>query len=192
LGSGLDSSHVDTADTFSVNISNSDESRFTPAGTPGVLDNPVVLLSIVSVTNNQDTVVEVSSALSAVEDTTLISLEGTLVGFNSNGDWSVVDEAEELSSVVGGDISVTSSLGNLLFTSNLALTILSSVWVVIFRNETLILSSIVESGVHGATFASVATISGAINKLLLGEVGELLMSNKVSTFEGTSGGESPA
>jgi hypothetical protein len=103
----LDSSHVDTADTFSVNISNSDESRFTPAGTPGVLDNPVVLLSIVSVTNNQDTVVEVSSAVSAVENTTLISLEGSLIGFNGNRDWASVDSIEERGTVTLTNVIAT-------------------------------------------------------------------------------------
>jgi hypothetical protein len=77
-----------------------------------------------------------------------------------------------------------------LFASSLACAILSSVWVVIFTDETIL--SIIDSSVHGATFATTAAISGAINELLLGEGVELLMGNEVGTFESTGGGESPA
>jgi len=102
----LDGSHVDTADTFSSNISDSDVTTLTPAGAPGVLDNPVSLVTFGSETNDQDTVVELSSAVSAVEDTTGVALEGTLVGFNGNGDWALADSSSQLVVIIRRDISV--------------------------------------------------------------------------------------
>lgn len=71
-------SHV--AETASVTSSESDETLFTPSGVPRVLDLPVLTSS--RVTNQEDTVIEISTAVT--EDTLGVELE--VVGIDSDGD----------------------------------------------------------------------------------------------------------
>merc|ERR1711976_162743 len=60
----------------------------TPAGAPGVLDEDVVNSVFSAVADSEDTVVE-SAAAAGSDDTTVVELEGRLIGFNGNGDWTL-------------------------------------------------------------------------------------------------------
>jgi len=71
------STSVDTADSGSCLVSNSNESRLTPVGSPRVLDDPVSL----TIADSEDTVVGVSTT-SAADDTTVVVLESGLVSLN--------------------------------------------------------------------------------------------------------------
>lgn len=72
---GEGGSHLDTALALSVSGSlNVDESLVSPGVSPGVLDLEVLLSADGSISDSEDTVVEVGSAVSAV-DSTLVELE---------------------------------------------------------------------------------------------------------------------
>jgi len=71
------SSSVDTADSDSWLISNSNESLLTPVGSPRVLNDPVAF----AIADSEDTVVSLGST-SAADNTTVVVLESGLVGLN--------------------------------------------------------------------------------------------------------------
>ena len=75
---------MNTADAKSVNDSESNETVFTPAGGPGVLDDPVFLAIFRAPADSEDSVIESCSAGSAVENTTGIGLENGGIGFNGD------------------------------------------------------------------------------------------------------------
>ena len=80
---------LETADTWasSGGSSNSEESVFTPIRTPRVLENPEIFLSFSSVSDYEDSVVELGSAGCGTDNSASIGLEDISVGFNSDGDW---------------------------------------------------------------------------------------------------------
>ena len=78
--------HVHSADTLAFLVGESDVALFTPLGSEGVSDNPVVLTIIVTITDDIDDVIELGSALWGVEDTTGIVEEDWLRSLDSNGD----------------------------------------------------------------------------------------------------------
>lgn len=131
---------MDTADTKSFDSSHSDITTFTPASTPGVSDDVVVLPIAVSITDGGDGVIEVGSAGGGVENTTGISLESGSVSFNCNRDWSLCDSGHEL----GGRVSLDGLDGtNESFWSSLAfavssLSVSSGVWVFSFGSLTVL------------------------------------------------------
>jgi len=95
-----------------------------------------------------------------------------------------------LGGVIRGDISVAGSTYNTLAVNSMALVVDSLVGVVTFSLK-LVLLSVVEGQVHGATIAA-AILGGAVHKLLFGEGDKLLSLNPVGTFKSTCAGESPA
>ena len=72
--------------TTNVVLSNSNVTLVTPSSSPRVLDEEVVLSVKGTISDGEDTVVEVGST-SGGDDTTGVGLEGELIGFNGNGDW---------------------------------------------------------------------------------------------------------
>jgi len=171
--------------------SNLDVSVDTPGWTPGVLDEDVVSSVIGTVTNSEDTVIELGTA-SGGDDTTGVSLENGLVGLDGNGDWVLGDGGEHLGLVTLLDISVgldvTLTLGGLV----LALSLSGSVLVVRLEHEWGLLD-VLEGVVHETTVAAHVTEgAGAVNKLLLGVGLEGSGGEEHSTLDGTGGGESPA
>jgi len=76
--------HLDTADTFSIDHGDLDVTLVTPGFAPGVLHEPVVLAVVSSITNAENTVVKLGSALGGVKDATLVELEDSLVGLDGN------------------------------------------------------------------------------------------------------------
>ena len=155
--------HGDTA----LGWSDLDVSSISPGGTPGVLDEEVLLSALSSVSDGEDTVVE-SGAASAGDDTGVVSLEDVLVGLDSDGNWSLGEGSLELSTRgVSGDILVGLDLTNTLRLGVLAGSLSGMVWVVSLEHEWVGLN-VLESVVHKSTVASVVLL-GAVNKLLLRE-----------------------
>lgn len=66
--------------------SNSDVASLTPAGAPGVSDDPVVLATFVAIADHSDGVVDLGWAVLVVEDTTSVLLECTVSSSEGNGD----------------------------------------------------------------------------------------------------------
>jgi len=69
-----------------------DVATFTPSGTPGVSDDPVVLTTFVAITDHGHGVVDLSWAGSRVEDATSVLLEVAVSGSKGNGDNTLVKE----------------------------------------------------------------------------------------------------
>jgi len=188
--------HLDTADTVSVFDSDSDISTFSPAGSPGVLDNVVVLSVLGSPSNSEDTVVKRGSAGGSSDDSTSVVLEDSSVGLNSNGNWS---SGESRLKRGGGSLGNIGILGSgdssRRFQGGVASWDRSTsrdVWVGGLSGQWVVVS-VLESVVHKSTIAAVVSIGrGAGNKLLLREGDEVSSGNEVSTLKSTSGGEGPA
>jgi len=184
----------DTADTLSVvslTIStNEDVTISTPGSTPRVLDDESFIEAELLVTDSQDSVVKISTAVLG-DDTGLVELEDTLVSLKGNGDGGVDEGSLQLIGgvlsdelVVGGNIESLSLLV-------LALAILSSVGIVRFDFET-VLGSIFNSEIRPATVATFVFSGVTINDLLFREGEELAVVDEVETFNNTGSGESPA
>ena len=71
--------------------SDSDVTSVTPAGAPGVSDDPVVLATFVTVADHSDGVVNLGWAGSGVEDTASVHLELGVAGSEGNGDNTSVE-----------------------------------------------------------------------------------------------------
>jgi len=176
---------VDSLDSVDVNVT-----TVTPASTPRVLDDESFEDTDLSVTNSQDSVIEISTATSG-EDTLAVELEDILISFDEDGNGEVDDGSLKLFSGLGSDelVARVNLMG--LGSRELASTILGSVGIIVFDFET-ILSSILDSEVRPAALATITGISGTINDLLFREREEFTSVDEVETFDGTSGGESPA
>ena len=103
----------DTAGVGSVG-GDSHVSVVSPRWAPGVLDEEEVLSVEGSVSNSEDTVVELGSAGSSRNDTGVVHLEDSLVGLDGNGDWLDVDGSLELGDAHVLDILVGSDGSNTL------------------------------------------------------------------------------
>jgi len=142
-----------------------DVSLLSPGGTPGVLNEEVILVSLSSVADSEHTVVEFVTA-TVGNDTVLVSLEGHLIGLDGNRDWSLGKGSLKLftrfvfSHILEG-LDLTLSLRFFVF----AVTVLGSVWVSGLQHEWASLD-VFESPVHKTTIAA-AVLLGAVNKLLL-------------------------
>ena len=110
---------MDTADTGgSFNGGDHDVTLISPVWSPGVSDDVVRLSVLVSISDSGDGVIELGSASGGVQDTTGVTLESHLVGFDGDGDWSLGDSSKELSSRVGldgVDLGDESNWGSFLF-----------------------------------------------------------------------------
>jgi hypothetical protein len=171
--------------------SDSDVSLVSPGGSPGVLDEEEVDSVQGSISDSEDSVVEVLSA-SLGDDSGSVGLEGNLVGLNGNSDWLFVDGSLELVNAVLWNINesldVSDNLGGIVLASSVS----GSVWVRSLTLNTLTLD-VSEGIVHETTVAAHVSLSlRAVNKLLLRVGVELLGSNELSTLDGSGGRESPA
>lgn len=117
------------------------------------------------------------------EDTRLVRLECTLVGFDGDGDRSHGDGGGHLGVAVGCDVCVSSDdtiVGLLLgFVAN---SVGHGVWVIGFGIETSVHLDVLESVVHEATRATLVTFGG-------GAVHELLFRKTVGSSWHGSGGD---
>lgn len=82
-----DGSHVHAADTVAGADEDADEAGLTPVAAPGVLDNPVLLASLLTVTDEEHSVVEVGHAnVGVVNDAALVLEPGSVAGANTDRD----------------------------------------------------------------------------------------------------------
>jgi len=112
-------------------LSNLDISIVSPRGRPGVLDEEIVNTVLSTITDSEDTVVKIGSAILG-EDTWSIGLEGSLIGFNGNWNGLLNEGSFQLSSWVDWDIFEAGNFTNTLGLDVFASTISSSVRIVSF------------------------------------------------------------
>jgi len=89
---------LDTADTSSepsILGGDVDVTSISPSWSPGVSDDVVGLSVFLSESDSGDGVIEGGSASGGVHDSTGVTLEDLGVGFDGNGDWSLIDGSEE-------------------------------------------------------------------------------------------------
>jgi len=143
----------------------------TPEGAPGVLDEPVVFTLLGTVSNDKDTVIEVSAATeetTTAHDTSEVELEGEGASIDGNGDRTLSDSTLQGLSVVGRDILETLNSDRSTFSMALSVED-TSVRILVFSFDGSLLS-ILEGRIHKTTHAALITLSrGAVNKLLLRE-----------------------
>jgi len=101
---------MDTTDSSSVFNSNSNESFFSPGSSPGVLDDIVFLTILRSVSNCEDTMIELSSTGRAGDDTTGVMVEDILVGLDGNRDWLLFKSSLKSGGRISSNISVALDL----------------------------------------------------------------------------------
>jgi len=112
----------------------------TPASSPGVSDDP----SVAGVSNSGHGVIDLTTgeAVSSIVDTASVGLEGASVGFNVDGNWTILGNSLLKSSDVSwGDVGISSGLEGRADLS--ARAIFSSVWVVALGGDT-VAGSIIE------------------------------------------------
>ena len=161
-----------------------------PLGSPRVLHDPVVLSVLSSVSNSQDSVVQLGSTVS-VKDSRRVELESTLVSLNGNGDGLKSNSSLESSFVVGSNIDKLGDSGDRR--AGLAGSVFSLVRIRRLVADSLIVDDVLESIVHQSSVASlVALCLRAINELLLRERHELSSLDGNGTLDRAGGGEGPA
>jgi len=126
---------------------------------------------------------------SSSNDTSIVHLEDRLVGFDGDGNWSLVE----------GSLKLGCRFLNILeagdFTNTLGWVVIAhaaetGVWVVRLKHEWVLLD-VLESVVHETTITSLVNLV-AINELLFRVGLEFAGGNKFGSFYGASSGESPA
>jgi len=135
-------------------------------------------------------VVELGSARGGVEDSGSVSLEGSSVGFDGDGGWSLSDGGEESVGRSGLDVVDRSNVNLSLVVSSFASSVSGSVGVVRLENLSVGLDVLHTIGLP-STSASIA-LSVAVNELLFGKGDEVSGLDGVVSFDGAGGGESPA
>jgi len=179
LCDGIRAHHVESADVHVTG--KTDIAGLSPLVSPRVLHQPVVSVGLVisSEANNEDTMVEVSSACGGGDDTTCIQLEYSLVGLNGNGYGLLHDSGHEgslisrLSRVIL-DISESRDGGHRL-AGLLACLILLHVGIVSLSADSLVVEDELESIIHQTTLTGVVALRDrAIHQLLLRERDQLV------------------
>lgn len=169
-----------------------DVSVVTPGCTPGVLNEPVFGSVIRSPSDAKDTVVEVDTAGGSGEDSTGVLLEGSLVGLNGDGDWSLFELGLECISIVLSDISVGSDLEGSSDGGVACWSVSSSrnVWVLGFGWNGVALGP-GEGLVHETSIASHVLEDTVVtgDEFLLGVGFEVSSGNEVGSLKSTGGGE---
>jgi len=152
-----------------------DVSSITPSTVPAVLNEPVVRTILSSISNDKDTVVEitldtVSAAGSFIVDTTGVELEALLGGINSNGDWLLSNCSLEGSLIIRSD-SLVARNGSSVWCLGLAgLVISKSVWPGSLRDDSLVADDILKGSDHVTTTVAVkGTVVDTIDELFLRE-----------------------
>jgi hypothetical protein len=185
---------LDTADTgSSFNGGDHDVTLISPVWSPGVSDDVVRLSVLVSISDSGDGVIQLGSASSRVKNTTGVTLESHLVGFDGNRDWSLGDGSEELAGRVGldgvdlGDVNSWSS--SLLARSRVSRS--GGVWVFSLGGLSVGSNVFHTLGLPSSS----ASIAGGVarDELLFGETEKTsTLLNLLSRFHGGGGRESPA
>ena len=173
---------------------NTDVTLLTPAGTPRVADDVVVNTVLGTITDSEDTVVELSTALGG-DDTTSVELEGRAGSSEGNSDGLLSNSSSEGSRTLLDNLITVEALGgdDDVSGGSSARKVTSLVGVRSKGSSTLVVVVVV-SKIHQTTVAAVVAVSttSAVNELLLGELDELVATEDVSRLDSSSGSESPA
>ena len=174
----------------------SDVSRFTPALSPRVLDEPIVsVLGISAVSDKEDSMVELfRRAFFLVVDSGSVELEASVTSIDGDRDRSLSGDSNlELFFISFRKIDESSVVSPNALLSEMALLLGSFIRIRIFSVDSVILLDVLEGKVHQSTVASIVTVLGrAINDVLFGKGSESTGSSLVLSFEGSSSGESVA
>jgi len=120
-------------------------------------------------------------------------LEGEGVGFNGNRERLLGEGSLESGGVVWGDVNEGRDLSLSGLNVLVAGTINTHVWVFGLTGEASNRGDILEGIVHETTVAAlVVERARAVNEFLFRKVVEVSGEGRVSTFDGTDSGESPA
>lgn len=186
-----DSAHVDVSLHLEVTVQSE-------AGSPRVLDKPVVHTVLSSPSNGEYSVINIlggSSAISSVVYSALVVTEA-INDLISDRYWSVgINGVQKtlLISLSNVDGSNSNLIGEALAAYGTWI-IFSGVWVALLRADSSSVEDVLESVGWKTTSASVVIEgSGAVNKLLFRSVGEVstVLNHSVS-LNSTNGRESPA
>jgi hypothetical protein len=192
VGVWPDGDLLDTAYTLSRFLGgNSDVSLFSPAGSPGVSDNVVLLSVLGSVSDSSDSVVESGSrALRLRDNTTGVVHESVLLGIDGDGNWSLLDGGLQGRGGVGRNFVDVGDRDMTRIAAGVAGSVSGSVSVV-----GLEILSVGLNVVHGIFLPSTVATSArgvAVNNLLLGERDEVSSGDSVVSLNSASGREGPA
>ena len=184
---------LDSTDSnSSFNCSNLDVSLVSPWSSPRVSYNIVVLSWswISSITNSSDSVIKCSSAISRIQNTWSVLLENCSVGFNSDRNWLFGNCGQKLWGRFRWDSCISTCLNFSSVWACFARLCLSCVRVISL--EILGVESSIGEGTWLPSSVTSSTCHYTINKLLFSERKECSSLNKVFSFDGSSGWESPA
>jgi len=171
-------------------LGDSHVAALTPGSSPRVSHDPVALVSIASVPNHTDGVIESRTASGVVEDTRMVTREGASVGFDQDRDGLLGDETLHGADVVSCSHVVGAGFDTSSSAVVSARSVLGGVGVRRLSHE-VVLSGIVEGSSLPSTTATVVALV-AVNELLLGERQKSASLDEVTSFKGGSGGEGPA
>lgn len=142
-----------------------------------------------SVSDSSNTVVQLSSTVWIIEDTTLVAHDS--VGSDGNGGWSSGNKVFQRLAVVLWNIVVSSDVTGWGLSRSLTTSISGGIRIVGFLNDSVVLD-VSESVVHKTTATSVVSVgSGTVDQLLLGEAEEGSLVDLPLSFQSSDGGESP-
>jgi len=111
---GIWGSHLDSAFSLSISRSfNVNVSTGSPSGSPGIFNFKVVLSVKSSISDCQHSVVEIGSAVTSI-NTTLIKLEGEVIGLNSNRNWVKSNSSSQSKFTVNSNFSAVADCPNLI------------------------------------------------------------------------------
>ena len=171
----------------------------TPGGSPGVLDNPVVLAGgrVRSVPNHQHTVVQgvhVSGTLGRVVHTVAVQLEAEAACIDGNSDRALGGDCiSHRSLIIGSDHLVARHGGSHVAGGELAGSIATSVGVrSLSVDATRVLDVLVGWGLEATVAARVSTVVGAVHQVLLGQGNQVVGLQEVSSLDGAYSRECPA
>jgi len=181
---------LDTADTKSFDGSDVDVTTFTPASTPGVSDDVVILTVASSVPDGSDGVIELSSALWVVHDSRFVSLERISVSFNGDGGWSFSNSSHKLFWRLSNNSSVRNDFNTSLDILVLACSVFTNVWIGCF--DGLGMGFIVSESKSLETSLAAMGNFIAVNKLLLGVALKISVLDEIVSFNSSCSRESPA
>lgn len=145
----------------------------TPIRSPRVSHEPVVI----SITNDFNTVIKISSTIWWVKNTTTIELENSWIGFNTNWYWLLSNSSSQLIVIFGCNFSITGwSKGN-FFLRVLTFLISCLVFIVLWQLNTISFNIII-------SFRKISTITSpvffwAIYNLLFTETQEFSWFNGI-------------
>lgn len=183
---------VDSADTSTVSDSDLDVTFFSPSRTPGVLDEEVIVAVFGTVTNGEDSMVELGSTGFGGDDTLLVSLEDGFVGLNSDRYRLLIKSGLELIRRIGGDIveilDANNTVSGLVFASTEAVSLVRVFFFSLKRGGL----SVSESKIHEASEAAVVAVLGTVDELLLREFDKLTIVDEVGSFHRSNSREGPA